>query len=281
MSDIVCHRPQRLDQALALLAAVPDARPLAGGQTLVAMLNLGFVEPVALISLAALPELRGIVRTADGGLRIGAMSTHAELADCAACTEGLAILSDTARQIADPAIRNAGTIGGACAHGDPVADWPAALLAAEARIELQSVRGKREVAVDAFFLDLLTTTIEPGELVSAIIVPACAGRARYRKLARVHGDFATASVAVIGARNGDRAKFVRIAVGACGPRPVRLAAADALLAGARVDYALAERAGALLAQAIDPIDDVRGSAAYRRRVLPALVAATVMEVLQT
>jgi carbon-monoxide dehydrogenase medium subunit len=280
VTAVACHRPIALAAALALLAESPDLRPLAGGQTLVAMLNLRLVEPAGLVSLGALPELRGIARQPDGGLRIGAMTTHAELAECTACTEGLAILRDTARQIADPAIRNAGTIGGACAHGDAVGDWPAALLAADARMELQNVRGKREVPAEAFFIDLLTTAIESGELLTAIIVPPLPGRARYRKLARVHGDYATVSVAAIGARDGDRARFVRIAIGACGPRPVRVAAAEALLAGQRVDYAQAERAGEALAAAIDPIDDVRGSAAYRRRVLPALVAETVMEVLQ-
>jgi aerobic carbon-monoxide dehydrogenase medium subunit len=277
MNEPACFRPASLAEALERLAAVPDARALAGGQTLVAMLNLGLVEPAGLVSLANVAELRGIARTPQGGLRVGAMTTHAEIAASPLCAGGFALLGDAARQIADPAIRNAGTIGGACAHGDPASDWPSALVAAGATLELQSTRGRRALAAGAFFLDLLTTALEPGELVVAIDVPPLAGQGRYRKLARVHGDYATASVALVLDLEGERVRSVRLAVGACGPRPVRLADAEAMLVGERLDRALAERCGARYAAAIDPIDDVRGSARYRRRVVPVLVADALME----
>lgn len=280
MSAIACHRPTTLNEALTLLATNPDARPLAGGQTLVAMLNLGLIEPTALVSLAAVRALAGIERGADGTVRIGAMTTHATIAATDVFAAGQTLLAQAARTIADPAIRNVGTIGGACAHGDPVADWPVALVAADARIELARAGATRQVDAQDFFRDLLTTDLQPGELITAIVVPPLPGRARYRKLARVHGDYATASVALVADGTTDHVRSVRIGIGACGPRPVRVTAAEALVCGQRFDAALARRAGELLAAAIDPIDDVRGSAAYRRRILPALLADTLMEALQ-
>ncbi|MNV44735.1 Carbon monoxide dehydrogenase medium chain [compost metagenome] len=139
--------------------------------------------------------------------------------------------------------------------------------------------GVREIRARDFFVNLLTTALEPAELLTAVVVPAIAGRGRYRKLARVEGDFATVSVAATAASDGGICKSLAIAIGACGPRPVRVAQAEALLIGCPVDEELAIRAGQLLADAIDPISDVRASAAYRKRVLPRLVAQTILEVL--
>lgn len=278
--NIPFHRPRSLAEALDLLAADDNVRPLAGGQTLVAMLNLGFVEPSAIVSLADIEALRGIMRERDGTLRIGAMTTHAELAANDACTAGQRLLAHTARQIADPGVRNFGTIGGACAHGDAVSDWPATLVAADARIVIEGKGSGREIAARDFFQHLFTTALAPGELVTAILVPPLPGRGIYRKLARVHGDYATVSVAVVASSEGGTCTSAAIAIGACGPRPVRLQAAEALLVGQKIGAGLAEQAGALLADAIDPIGDVRASAAYRRRVLPRLVANTLMRALE-
>lgn len=273
------HRPQTVAGALALLRDIPDARPMAGGQTLVAMINLGYAQPSAIVSLRDIAELRGIQRRPDGGVHIGAMATHASIAAFDGFRDGQALLADAARQIADPAIRNFGTIGGACAHGDSVADWPAALVAADAKLLAASVKGVREIAARDFFLGLMSTALEPDELVVGVVAPPLPGRARYRKLARVEGDYATVSVAVVGHVADGVCRQVAISIGACGPVPTRVSAAESLLVGAPVQRALAERAGALLAAAIDPISDVRGSASYRKRILPALVADTLMEVL--
>ncbi len=279
-TDVPLYRPATLTQALALLRDNPDARPLGGGQTLVPMLTLGYAQVSAIIALADIAELHGITRLTDGSVRIGAMTTHAEIAACTTFVGGQSLLSHTAGQIADPAIRSFGTIGGACAHGDTVADWPPSLVAADARVVVAGPGGNREIRAQDFFLNILTTALEPGELVVAIVVPALAGRAFYRKLARVEGDYATVSVAVVGAVDKGICKSLAIAIGACGPAPVRLASAEALLVGRAVNRMSAEEAGTLLARATDPISDVRGSAAYRKRVLPRIVAETVLEVLR-
>ena len=277
--DIPFHRPRTIADAIALLKADSEARPLAGGQTLVAMLNLGYVEPTAIVALSDIAELHGINRLADGTVRIGAMATHAEIARSELYIDGQRLLAHAAAQIADPAIRNFGTIGGACAHADSVSDWPPALFAANARIAVAGPGGRREVAAGDFFQNLFTTALGPAELATAILLPPIAGRGLYRKLARVEGDYATVAVAVTAAVEKGICTSAAIAIGACGPRPVRLPAAEALLVGHAVDRALALKAGERLARAINPISDVRGSAAYRKRVLPQLVADTLLEAL--
>lgn len=277
--NIHFYRPGTLREAFALLTSEEGVRPLAGGQTLVAMLNLGLLQPAALVSLAGIPELRGIRRLPGGEVLIGAMSTHAEVAASTQFRDGQGIIAHAAGQIAEPAVRNFGTIGGACAHGDPASDWPAALVAADALILLQGAAGARQVPAAEFFRDLFTTSLQPGELVTAIRIPPLKGRGLYRKVTRVDGDYATVSVAVVAAREGRRCTALSIVVGACGPRPCRRPDAEAILIGSIVERAQARAAGALLAGAIEPLGDVRGSAAYRRRIVPGVVADTVMEAL--
>lgn len=272
MTEVAYHRPASLDDVLALLAADEDARPLAGGQTLVPMLNLDLLAPSAIVSLADVADLRGIAAQPDGSVRIGAMETHARIAAGGAFAGGQTIVPQAAGQIASPAIRNFGTIGGACAHGDPVSDWPVALVAADAAIEIAGPGGRRTVAAADFFLDFLTTALEPGELVTAIVIPPLPGRGIHLRFARVESDYATAIVAGAADFADGVCRFVRLAVGACGPAPVRVAAAEDLLTGQRLEPALIAEAGRMLADATDPLDDVRGSAAYRRRILPGLVA---------
>jgi len=276
------HKPATLAEALALLAD-EDARPLSGGQTLVPMLNQGVVQPSLIVSLGRLRELRGITRLAGGAVRIGAMATHAEIATSTLFEAGQTLMPRTAVQIADPAVRAAGTIGGSCAFGDPTADWPVTLCACGALIELASAAGRREVPATDFFQHYLQTELQTGELVTAVTIPPLAGRGVYRKFARVYGDNATVSVAVIldvdvdVAVEAGRCRFVRLAVGSVGPRPIRLTAVEDSLVGRMLDAAAAEAAGAALAAEADPLDDLRGSAAYKRRILPRLVQRTLLE----
>ena len=269
------HQPTSLDAALALLAADPEAMLLAGGATLVAMMNADLVAPSAVVSLRAVPELRTIEAAPDGGgLRIGAMLSHAALATEARLAGGNAVVRDAAAQIAHPAVRNIGTLGGAVAHGDPSSDLPAALVAANAVIETAGPAGKREIAAEEFFEDYLTTALQTGEMVAAVRLPAQAEGAtgHYEKFARVHGDYATLSVALVLAMAGGECSFARVALGAAGATPVRLAEAEACLIGSALDTDAVEAAAAKLVEASDPIDDVRGSAEYRQMLVPRLLA---------
>ena len=271
------HRPTTVEDATRILAGTEGARCLSGGATLVALMNASLAEPKALVSLASIAELSGISPAAGGGFRIGAMTRHRETAEEVRLTGTLAVLRNAARQIANPVVRNMGTIGGSIAFADPAADYPPALVAANAEIEIAGASARRRLAAADFFVDWYTTALKPGELVAAVHLPAPRpGAGIYRKLARVTGDFAIASVALSVARV-ERGVAVRVAIGGCGPKPIRLAEADRLLSARFGDADAAKAAGAELAAASDPVDDVRATADYRRLVIPRLLAATVDE----
>jgi carbon-monoxide dehydrogenase medium subunit len=255
--------PLTVDEAWRALET-EDSRCLAGGQSLVAMMNLGLVAPSRLVSLRRIASLRGIAKEGDGSLRIGAMTTHAELAALEATEPGPALLAQAARVVAYPAVRAFGTIGGSVAHADPAADYPVALVAANAAIEVASATGTRRIAARDFFRGLFETALTPGEIITAIVVPAGPknGCAAYEKLSLVAGDFAIVSVAAV------VAETATVAVGSCGPKP--LFASDLPL-----EPGALREAASQLAAASDPPSDHRGSAAYRRKVLPELVCRAV------
>lgn len=268
--------PETLDEAITALAGADDARCLAGGATLVAMLNAELVDPSVLVGLRKIQALRGVSRTANG-IRIGAMTTHNELAADDRLVGAAAVLRSAAGQIAHDAIRHVGTIGGSIAHADPSADWPTAITAADASIEIASASGTRTVSVDEFFLGYLQTAAQPGEILTAIDVPAGPDNARghYLKFSRVDGDYATVSIAIVLALDGKRCEYIRFAAGACGPTPIRVAAAEERLIGTELTAEDIAAAGALLAEAADPVSDVRGSADYRRLLIPRLLSRAI------
>jgi carbon-monoxide dehydrogenase medium subunit len=263
------YRPESLGEAVGLLNSDADARALAGGASLVAMLNARLVEPSALVSLACIAELRGITTTADGALRIGAMTRHRELAEALTLTGARQTLRQAASAIANSTIRAMGTIGGSVALNDPGADYPPALVALSATMEIVGRSGTRLVAATDYFVDWYMTDLAPGELVAAVhLPPATDGVGIYHKLTRVAGDFAIVSVALTILGDG----FVRAVVGACGPRPLSLDEANAELQRGNI-----AAAGAMLAAAADPVDDSRASASYRRRIIPRMLARAFAE----
>jgi carbon-monoxide dehydrogenase medium subunit len=251
--------PTTLEEAYRALD-LQGAMCLAGGQSLVAAMNLGVASPELLVSLRKVEALKGIEVQADGGLRVGAMTTHAQLAELKSGAAGPTLLAQTARQVAYPAVRTRGTIGGSVALADPAADYPVALVAMDASIEIGGPGGVRRVKARQFFRGLFETALEPGEILIAVHVsagPAQAGVA-YEKLSLVVGDFGIVSVAAIGAARLD------LAVGGCGATPLLLANVAAS------DEALLE-AGRSAAASCEASSDHRASAAYRRRVLPEMV----------
>lgn len=270
--------PASLSEALEILSADDEARCLAGGATLVAMLNADLVEPSTLIGLRRIDELAGITVTEDH-IRIGAMTTHAQIAGDDRLTGNAAVIRDAARQIAHPAIRNMGTIGGAVCHADPNADFPGALVAADAVLEAAGQSGRRQVPAGEFFLDYLETSLEEGEILSAVLVPvepADAG-GRHLKFSRTHGDYATVSISLVLVMNNGACGYARVAVGSAGPSPVHLDEVDAILTGSDLSEETIEQAGRKLVEAADPVDDVRGGAEYRRMIIPGLLQRAVDE----
>jgi carbon-monoxide dehydrogenase medium subunit len=267
------RRPTTVAEAVGLLAADADARPLAGGATLVAMMNADLVAPSTLVSLGGIPELRALERLPDGSVRLGAMRRHAENA-VADLAPGPDVVRRAAQRIANPVVRNMGTIGGSIAFADPGADYPAALVAAGATIEIAGPGGARTVSADAFFVDWYTTALEAGEIVTGIVLPpgGAGSASAYDKLVRVSGDFAIVSVAAVLRLEKGAVATLRVAVGGCGPKPVRVPEAEQAVLGGPLAGPAVAALGAALAAASDPPDDVRATSAYRHRVIPGLVA---------
>lgn len=265
--------PETVEEAVAFLAEHPEARPMSGGASLVAMKNAGLIEASHFVSLARISALRGI-ETVEGGIRIGGMSRHRDIANCDLLSGDLAMLRQAAGQIANRVVRNMGTIGGAVGNADPAADYLPVLCCAGAEVEITGEGGARLAPIAEYVVDWYETILEPGELVTAVFLPAPKeAPSVYRKLARTPGDYATASVAC--ARDG---QGVRVAVGACGPGPIRSADAEAALAGRLDNQAAVAEFGAALAELADPVDDVRGSSDFRIRLIPRMVAAAINDV---
>lgn len=212
------HRPASLSDIVDLLSGDEDAKPLAGGQTLIPTLKQRLAMPTALVDLAAVPGLRDIVAEGDG-VRIGAMATHASVAGSALVRAILPGLADLAAGIGDPQVRNRGTIGGSVANADPAADYPAAVVALDAVVRTD----RRDIPGGAFFTGLFETALSPGEVVTSILFTA-ADHARYAKFPNPASRYAMAGVFV--ARRGD---MVRVAVTGAGPSVFRWGAAEAAL----------------------------------------------------
>jgi len=185
--------PESIDEALALLDA--DSRPLAGGQSLVPLLNFRLARPRRLVDLNRVADAAH-VEEREGALRIGMLARQAQLLDL----ERWPLLAEAARHVGHPATRNRGTICGSVAHGDPAAELPAALLALGARFHVRSARGERTVAAEGFSVGYLTTALEPDELLAEIEVPPHPDRWRFVEHARTHGDWAVVGAAVAGNR---------------------------------------------------------------------------------
>jgi carbon-monoxide dehydrogenase medium subunit len=265
--------PVSVKEAIQMLVAQKDRIPISGGATLVAMMNANLINPPSLVSLKGVNEINGIRQNENGSVSIGAFSRHAETANSKLLTGSLSGIKNAASKIANPTVRNMGTIGGSIAFADPAADYAPALVAADAEIELASSYGNRRIKASDFFVDWYKTAMKPGEIIVAVHLPSVDPNAvgYHEKFARVEGDFATVSVNVILSMDGDTCNYIRVAVGACGPAPVRLPEAEELLIGKPLKENLLLQAGRMLSVACDPIDDVRGSAAYRLQLIPGLL----------
>jgi carbon-monoxide dehydrogenase medium subunit len=260
-------RPATAAEAVALLASSPgEVKLLAGGQSLVPLLNMRLVRPAVLIDLNGARELERIDPAPHGGLVLGALARHADLAAAPAVRERAPLLAEAARHVGHTAIRNRGTLGGSLAHADPAAELPAALLALDATLHLLGPRGTRPVAAADFFRGLLATALADDELLAEVTVAAAPRGWGFAEIARRPGDFALAGVAA----SLDAGGHVRVVGFGVADRPVRLRAAEAVAAAAPRDEAMPARAGAAAAADCDPASDVHASAEYRRHLATVL-----------
>jgi len=274
--------PRALDEALAILQEFgDDARAIAGGTALVTMMRQRLVRPGCLVSLRDIPGLDGIEAT-NGVVRLGALVTHREAELSPWLGERLPVLADTFRRVGTVRIRHMATVGGALAHADPNQDPPVTLLALDARVDIRRAGGRRELALGEFFRDYYETALEPGELVACITVPllpASSGASYVKFLPRTADDYATVAVAatVTLEPDGERCREGRIALGSVAPTPLRARAAEALLAGERLDERLLRAAGEAARGAVDPLTDHRGSAAYKREMTLVMVGRALTQ----
>lgn len=259
--------PETLDEAVALLAEdVEDTHVLAGGTSLVILMQQDLVRPARVIGLRRIEQLKAIDAT--DGLKLGALATHAALARSSAVRGHTAALVATFASVATVRIREQATLGGNLVHADPAQDPPVTLLALDASAVATSTAGARTIPLDELFVDVFETSLRSDELLLRVELPPlpAGARAAYRKFCpNTRDDYATVSVAAAVATDaGGRCTHARIAVGGAGPVPFRAKAAERSLVGRPLDDAAIAEAASLAAAAADPLTDLRGSAAYKR-----------------
>ena len=269
------HRPTSVKDALALLADLGDeARPLAGGHSLIPMMKLRLATPGHLVDLAGVAELKGI-RAEDGDIVIGAMTTQHELVGSDLLAQKIPILRETSLLIADPQVRYVGTLGGNVANGDPGNDMPAVMLCLGATYHVSGKGGDRRVAAREFYQGAYFTALEPGEILSAIRIPVpVAGHGHaYQKLKRKIGDYATAAAAVVLTLKGG-GEVASCSIGLTNVAETPLWAEDAanILVGSRLDAATVRQAVAAAEAITSPASDQRGPAQYRTKMAGVMLA---------
>jgi CO/xanthine dehydrogenase FAD-binding subunit len=265
--------PTTLHDAVALLAArAGDAKALAGGQSLMPMMAFRISQPSLLVDLRKLPGLREIKISADG-VRLGAMVRWRDIEDDARLNVAHPLLKAAIAHVAHYQIRNRGTVGGSIAHADPAAEMPGIAVTCDAEIAVMGKAGARTIKASDFFLGALTTALASDEIITEVRLPAWPARRRwgFQEFARRRGDFAVAGVAAFYDLVSDKVTNVHIGVIGIGDKPQRLAAAEATLNGRAVDEATIEKAAAAASAAVEPQDDIHGSAAYRRALVGTMV----------
>ena len=277
-------RPRSLDEALAALAEHADtAKVLAGGQSLVPLMNLRLSRPGVIVDLNPLADL-AYIRAENGRLAIGALTRQRAIEKSALVRERAPLLAEATPLIGHMPIRTRGTIGGSLAHADPAAEYPAVAVALDATFTVARAGGERKISASDFFRTYLTTALEPNEILTRIELPASPPRSgvAFLELTRRHGDFAIAGAAVMvtldpaGVISG-----ARIALCGVGPTPLRARRAEGVLAGQRPSRAVLEETARVAATESDPPDDLHGSAEYRREMSGVFTRRALVRALET
>jgi aerobic carbon-monoxide dehydrogenase medium subunit len=261
-----------VDEAVSLLRRYgPEARPVAGGHSLIPMMKLRLASPEVLIDIHKLDDELRYVRDDGGVLRIGALARHKDLLESPLIRERYALLADAERLIADPLVRNMGTVGGALANGDPAEDLPAAFVALGGEVLVRGPDGERTIAVDDLCIGYYETALEPDEIITEARVSGVPDGSSYTKVKRRVGDYAAAAVGVALNMSGGEIEDVGIGMCGVGSRTLRARGAEELLRGQRPDAELYTQAGERAAEESDPIEDGRGTVPYKRDLVKVLL----------
>jgi carbon-monoxide dehydrogenase medium subunit len=271
-----------IEQAVAALAqAGGDAKILAGGQSLVPMLNFRLLRPAILVDINRIPDL-AFIEDAGDAVKIGALTRHHQLETSPVIAEHFPILSYAMTHVAHLAIRNRGTIGGSLSHADPAAELPMMALLLGAKLHISSGRGKRVVEAREFFLDALTVNLAEDELLTEIHLPKLPPHTGwgFEEVARRAGDFALAAVAATITMSAGAMKEARIALTGVAPTPVRASEAEALLVGQKPEAKLIAHVTEAVRAAIEPETDLHASSDYRRHLAGVLAGRALAAALQ-
>jgi carbon-monoxide dehydrogenase medium subunit len=257
------HRPQSLDEAMRILSGSDDAKILAGGHSLIPAMKLRLARPQAVIDLGRVPELNQI-RPDGTQLRIGAMATHQDIADSELLNSKCPLLPEVAAVIGDAQVRNRGTIGGSIVHADPAADWPAAIVALDAEMDVVGPNGRRTVPASEFFVEMMQSALQPNEILTGIRVRATGSSVAYVKFAQKASGFAIVGVAVI----IDAAqRSVRIGITGAATKAFRAAAAEEVLQGQTLSPEKINQAVEKADEGVETLNDIHASAEYRAHLI--------------
>jgi aerobic carbon-monoxide dehydrogenase medium subunit len=274
--------PDSLEEALSTLAQRGDeAKALAGGQSLIPLMKLRFSIPELIVDLNRIPGL-GFIEEDGDTLRVGALTRHAELVDSDLLKDGYPVIAAAAPQISDPIVRNLGTTGGSLAHADPAGDLASVMLALNAEVVARGTSGERVIPITELLEGPFTTTLQPDEVLTEVRIPkpSRASGGTYLKLERKVGDFATVAVAVHLTLDDGKIGSAGMGLTAVGPQNIKPTAAEEALAGADPTEEAFAEAAHLAAEAAQPMDDVRGSAEYKRGVVETFVARGLSRALE-
>jgi carbon-monoxide dehydrogenase medium subunit len=285
MNDFQYHSPTSLDEAFDLLGRYgDDARIIAGGTALLLFMTQRLVQPDHLVALGKIPGMEGIALT-DDSIRIGAMCTHRSVETSPVLQKTAPLLGETYRHVATQKIRNMATVGGGLVHADPNLDPPPSLIALGATVVLASATGRRSLPVEEFFLDYYDTALQPGEILTEVLIPqkpAKSGGSFFKFLPRTADDYATVSAAAflsLGPDGGTCAE-VRIGLGSVGMTPIRARKAEEVLRGRPLTPELLRRAGEAVEDEVDPMEDFRGSAGYKTQMAQVFARRALEQALQ-
>jgi carbon-monoxide dehydrogenase medium subunit len=281
-SSFEYHRAESVDEAINLLDDFgDDAKLIAGGQSLVPMMNFRLARPTALVDIGRIPGL-SFIRSEGEGLRIGALTPHRAIEETSdpEILRGYSVLTRAARWIGHPPIRTRGTFGGSLAHADPAAEWCILALLLDAEVLVAGPSGTRTIAASDLFLGFLTSAVPPNEMILEARFPVRAPNSSFHEFARRRGDFAVVAAAAWLDLDGGVCRSARVVLGGVASTPVRAPEAEAVLTGAALDPARIREAAGAAAAALDPIADVHGSSDYRRRLASVLVRRALEDAIE-
>ena len=267
------HTPSTIAEALAFLDEKPEAKVIAGGQSLVPLMKLRLFSPPDLIDIGKIPGL-SYIRKDKRAIRIGSMTTYNEVASSSLVRNSCMPLAEASGQVADQQVRNRGTLGGGACHADPAGDTPAALVALDAEFVATGPKGERVVASKDFFKDIFTTDLRREELLTEVRVPSLppGTGGTYHKFVKAESDYAIVGVAAaVALDKSGVCTDARVGLAGVGPIPIRATKAEAVLKGRRPGDDLLSEAGEKASKMSDPSSDLRGDAAYKREMVKVVV----------